>query len=764
MDLDPHDESAADFPLFHEDFAFNEQTAAKEETRNIALDHQYIKQNFSPPQLFQRESESSEICSRNNNKIALSPLWHSPSYSTLQEEMDAWGTQLASQNHALATRADEARMRLHTLLGENALHSFNTQLEEMRRKLSPTPTIKTEPDQLRPAEIKPIDAFWCHEEAHCMCNRFPQQKISNCAQSSSYEDFLTGQTSDSFHLIRGLQNLVRCGQVVLYEAQQALDSDVTESSSDEKEDEEEESRLKRPSSGCLGCEWRYQCERAMLASQWTWLKFRLCELDTQIQQVSQLHQHLTFDKGVVLAEAQPLTEWQVQQSLLTGVALSAKQTCDVNSELDSEDYSPTCLLQYIDRQSAQLRQMVNSLMSPLSDLNAETCWNDSRKRSTNRLKRSRRAQLLPHQVCARTRPLLTYYKRRLFAMDRPPVTTQGVDYSNYWYSSCISCDPMDSDPDTNSTDESSVSRSIHTASFKDDWLCQSQSTILSPSYTTEEHESSIFNCTYELESAQMHRNATPIQETLTAKRRRRAAKRQAVIDMCASQSGGLFSLSTEDSTEEVLIPNRKILQEKKSQISVRRRNGESAFNINNIVIPMSMAASTKPEKLEYKDITTPSWRILQLSPLIKKEEEKDINMVESLSDEVFSQRHQIYEHREKVCWSSWEKNRRSIYSTRSPSSTDVSSDCDSMSWMCSGLTDTEDNMEERKPQPPWERRLFPLSESDEEALSCDEGEALEAVVTFWSNNEQTDSSLSESSCHSVSSLGYAYTPPPAGHR
>lgn len=244
------DESAADFPLFHEDLGFNEQTAAKDETRNIALDHQYIKQNFSPPQLFQRESESSEIYSRNNNnnKIALSPLWHSPSYSALEEEMDAWGIQLASQNHALATRADEAKLRLHTLLGENALHNLNTQLEEMRRKLSPT-TIKTEPDQLSPAEIKRTDAFWPQEEAHCMCNRFSQQKISNCAPSSSYEDSLMGQTSDSVRLIRGVQNFVRCGQVVLHKAQQALDSDVTESSSDEEEDEEEESRLKRPSSG-----------------------------------------------------------------------------------------------------------------------------------------------------------------------------------------------------------------------------------------------------------------------------------------------------------------------------------------------------------------------------------------------------------------------------------------------------------------------------------------------------------------------------------
>ncbi|XP_060733107.1 KAT8 regulatory NSL complex subunit 1-like protein isoform X2 [Tachysurus vachellii] len=727
------DESAADFPLFHEDFGFNEQTAAKEETRTIALDHQYIKQNFSPPQLFQRESESSEIYNRNNNKIALSPLCHCPSYSALQEEMDAWGRQLASQNHALATRADEAKLRLHTLLGENALHNFNTQLEEMRRKLSPT-TIKTEPAQIRPAEVKRTDAFWPQEEAHCMCNCFSQQKISKYAQSSSYEDSLMEHTSNSVQLIRGVQNLVRCGHLVLHKAQQALDSDATESSSDE-EDEEEESRLKRPSSGCLGCEWRYQCERATLASQWTWLKFRLSELDTQIQQVSRLHQHLTFNKGVVLAEAQHLTDRQVQQSLLTeasGLTLTAKQTCDLTSELDDEHYSPTHLLQNIERQS----QILNSLMSPLSDLNAGTCWNDSRKRpinscvtdaflragsrvSSSRLKRrrlSRRAQLLPHQVCARTRPLLTYYKRRFFAMYQSPVTTQGADYSSYWYSSSLSCDPRSSAPDSSSTND----------------------------------------CTYELESAQMHSKATPIQETLTVKRRRRASdKRQAVIDMCASRSG-LFSLSTEDSTEDVLIPNRKILQEKKSQIPVRRRNGESAFNINNIVIPMSMAASTKLEKLEYKDIATPSWRILEISPLIKKEEKKDVNMVESLSDEVFIQRHQIYEHREKVCWSSWEKSRRSTYRTRSPGSTDVSSDCESMSWMCGGLTDTTE--EERKPRPPWERRLFPLSESDEEALSCDEGEALEAVVTLWSNNEQTGSSLSESSCKN------AYTPPPAGHR
>lgn len=38
---------------------------------------------------------------------------------------------------------------------------------------------------------------------------------------------------------------------------------------------------------------------------------------------------------------------------------------------------------------------------------------------------------------------------------------------------------------------------------------------------------------------------------------------------------------------------------------VRKRRGESAYDINNIVIPYSMASSTRVEKLQYKEIVTP---------------------------------------------------------------------------------------------------------------------------------------------------------------
>lgn len=37
----------------------------------------------------------------------------------------------------------------------------------------------------------------------------------------------------------------------------------------------------------------------------------------------------------------------------------------------------------------------------------------------------------------------------------------------------------------------------------------------------------------------------------------------------------------------------------------RRKRAESAYDINNIVIPYSVAASTRVEKLQYKEIITP---------------------------------------------------------------------------------------------------------------------------------------------------------------
>ncbi|XP_047464865.1 KAT8 regulatory NSL complex subunit 1-like isoform X2 [Mugil cephalus] len=83
---------------------------------------------------------------------------------------------------------------------------------------------------------------------------------------------------------------------------------------------------------------------------------------------------------------------------------------------------------------------------------------------------------------------------------------------------------------------------------------------------------------------------------------------------------------------------------------IKRRRGESSFDINNIVIPMSVAATTRVEKLQYKEILTPSWRSVDIfsQPITEEENERE---VEDLTDAAFVLLHQPYEDQERSRWS-----------------------------------------------------------------------------------------------------------------
>ncbi|KAJ8364773.1 hypothetical protein SKAU_G00136040 [Synaphobranchus kaupii] len=82
---------------------------------------------------------------------------------------------------------------------------------------------------------------------------------------------------------------------------------------------------------------------------------------------------------------------------------------------------------------------------------------------------------------------------------------------------------------------------------------------------------------------------------------------------------------------------------------IRRRRGESSFDINNIVIPMSVAATTRVEKLQYKEILTPSWREVDIFSKQIAEEDESVE-VEDLTDTTFSQLHLLCEEQERSRW------------------------------------------------------------------------------------------------------------------
>ncbi|KAK9530828.1 hypothetical protein VZT92_012308 [Zoarces viviparus] len=104
-----------------------------------------------------------------------------------------------------------------------------------------------------------------------------------------------------------------------------------------------------------------------------------------------------------------------------------------------------------------------------------------------------------------------------------------------------------------------------------------------------------------------------------------------------------LSTSSENST-----PLGQSIQSTPQQ-PIKRRRGESSFDINNIVIPMSVAATTRVEKLQYKEILTPRWRSVDIfsQPITDEEDERE---VEDLTDAAFTQHHQPHEDQERSRW------------------------------------------------------------------------------------------------------------------
>ncbi|KAJ7396589.1 hypothetical protein BTVI_143676 [Pitangus sulphuratus] len=102
-------------------------------------------------------------------------------------------------------------------------------------------------------------------------------------------------------------------------------------------------------------------------------------------------------------------------------------------------------------------------------------------------------------------------------------------------------------------------------------------------------------------------------------------------------------------SSEGSAPASSASQGSSSTAQPRRRRGESSFDINNIVIPMSVAATTRVEKLQYKEILTPSWREVDISAL-KASPEEDNDEVEDLSDSAFAARHGKCEEMERARW------------------------------------------------------------------------------------------------------------------
>ncbi|XP_053569660.1 KAT8 regulatory NSL complex subunit 1 [Bombina bombina] len=117
--------------------------------------------------------------------------------------------------------------------------------------------------------------------------------------------------------------------------------------------------------------------------------------------------------------------------------------------------------------------------------------------------------------------------------------------------------------------------------------------------------------------------------------------------VASRQSSALHQLSSLTETP----PTPSSSQQSSASAALKRKRLENSYDINNIVIPMSMAAASRVEKLQYKEILTPSWRVVdpkEREPLFGSDPE-----LEDLSDEAYLIRHNAYEDMERSRWDSW---------------------------------------------------------------------------------------------------------------
>ncbi|XP_067892322.1 KAT8 regulatory NSL complex subunit 1-like protein isoform X2 [Heterodontus francisci] len=507
-----------------------------------------------------------------------------------------------------------------------------------------------------------------------------------------------------------------------------VDSDATGSSADE-DSESEEISLKRNMPVKYSSEWRWTIDRAEIASRWTWLQAQISELEYRIRQLNDIYRHIRAAKEmVILDDSQPSKNILKKQMQLTEATALLAATEDNKTPAEIKDSTPECnlemspsspslLLRNIDKQSAQLTESVNSLIPPLnlspasSPVSCKACSHldgivcsvlggDQSSCSTEpelfecqskkkHLDRTSQRLLSMGDTSARTRPLWTQHKHRLFSCvynaNRQIQQAAAVQCKCCWLVSCEMCGPDNTTDAINSrtmTLEEKVAMldpcfhpvlslhcdmplSVHIQAslHNEEWNKQPFPSITNElkasllnntpckSHTCEDTLDSIrcdLNKHHYAKALRQHWNQSssvpklqtpaeasrkPLKEL---RKRRHSNERTTVLNKrhCAllnsSESPSGSSVKTAqtpvpvqqppcssptDSWAPRSTPPQRPLTQTKDIPLRQRQQSECCYDIDNIVIPMSLVATSKIEKLQYKEIITPSWRIVTIKPL-----------------------------------------------------------------------------------------------------------------------------------------------------
>lgn len=722
----------------------------------------------------------------------------SSSASEKEEEVNARLLSCISKQKILLSQARRTQKHLQMLLAKHVVKHYGQQMKlSMKHQL---PKMKT-----------------FHEPATVLDNSFSKcTEIKPDINLLTAENKLWNDTKNGFARCTAaeIQRFALSATGLLTHVEEGLDSDATDSSSD---DDLDEYTIRKNVAVNCSAEWKWLVDRARVGSRWTWLQAQISELEYKIQQLTDIHRQIRASKGIVILEECQLPKDNLKKQIqfadqatalnITGNLQIPEESQDPLPEQDFEmsPSSPTLLLRNIEKQSAQLTEIINSLIAPLnmsptsSPLSSKSCahqcrangisrstsekvdersssrgWVLTQKHSKKRRKdrtRLKSPSLTVMSTAARTRPLQSFHKRKLYRLSPTlcwtPQTLPSKETTSLHTAQmpCLQAASARSSCEHNTQSQmlseqvSELDSSFHpvlslpsdvplhfhfetllkTTEIKGD-LAENKfvgDCIISPSPVYNSSLSQWRNGFSPTCKPQIRSESSA--QLLQGRKKRHLSEtalgERSQFEEFAFECAEPGSHSNFTAVANVNVTSRT--QNSTQNTARRRLRSESSYDIDNIVIPMSLVAPAKLEKLQYKEILTPSWRMVVLQPL--DEYHVDEEEIEDLSDEVFSLRHKRYEAREQARWSLWEQSKWHRRNSRAYSKSvegqdlllkEYPNDFSSHQQAAAGSPQSQDPSARGSPSEHesqeakclwWERRAFPLKDEDAEALCQDEG-------------------------------------------
>ncbi|PNJ50492.1 KANSL1 isoform 16, partial [Pongo abelii] len=503
--------------------------------------------------------------------------------------------------------------------------------------------------------------------------------LSNFLKSNSISEELERFTAS------GIANL-RCSE-------QAFDSDVTDSSSGGESDiEEEELTRADPEQRHVPLrrrsEWKWAADRAAIVSRWNWLQAHVSDLEYRIRQQTDIYKQIRANKGLIVLGEVPPPEHTTDLFL----PLSSEVKTDHGTDKLIESVSQPLenhgapiighISESLSTKSCGALRPVNGVINTLQPVLADHIPGDSSD-AEEQLHKKQRLNLVSSSsdgtcVAARTRPVLSCKKRRLVRpnsivplskkVHRNSTIRPGCDVNP----SCALCgsgsintmppeihyeapllerlSQLDSCVHPVLAFPDDVPTSLHFQSMlKSQWQNKPFDKIKPPKKLSLKHRAPMPGSLPDPARKDRHKLVSSFLTTAMLKHHTDMSSSSYLAATHHPPHSPLVRQLSTSSDSPAPASSSSQVTASTSQQPVRRRRGESSFDINNIVIPMSVAATTRVEKLQYKEILTPSWREVDLQSL-KGSPDEENEEIEDLSDAAFAALHAKCEEMERARW------------------------------------------------------------------------------------------------------------------